>query len=118
MVEFLGRKECKSQCRGGRGNASLTEKKSDSLDSKKKGLADIHSERENPALRSGGDLVVTVFVKNAEGSEIASRLSGYFVIQGREFPFKGIAFGRIGGHNASVNLSKKVLDEISKIGID
>ena len=61
---------------------------------------------------------VTVFVKNADGSEIAAKLSGYFVIQGKEFRFSAIAFGRIGGHNASVKITKTTLNRISKMGID
>ena len=61
---------------------------------------------------------VTVFVKSASGSEIASKLSGYFVVKGQEFRFKAIAFGRIGGHNASVQISKATLDKVAKMGID
>jgi hypothetical protein len=61
---------------------------------------------------------VKVFVKNARGSEIASKLSGYFVIKGQEFRFTAIAFGRIGGHNASVKVAKTTLDKIAKMGID
>ncbi|MEO9319925.1 MAG: hypothetical protein ABI361_04560 [Nitrososphaera sp.] len=64
------------------------------------------------------DPSLTVFVKSAEGSEIASKLSGYFVLRGVEFRFKAIAFGRIGGHNASVTLSKKTTEEIKKMGLD
>ncbi|MFL6308864.1 MAG: hypothetical protein ACJ70Z_08135 [Nitrososphaera sp.] len=64
------------------------------------------------------DIPVTVFVKSASGSEIASKLSGYFVIKGQEFRFNAIAFGRIGGHNASVKISKTTLEKIAKMGID
>jgi hypothetical protein len=59
-----------------------------------------------------------VFVKSASGSEIASKLSGYFVIMGQEFRFTAIAFGRIGGHNASIKISKTSLDKIAKMGVD
>ena len=61
---------------------------------------------------------VKVFVKNARGSEFASKLSGYFVVKGQEFRFTAIAFGRIGGHNASVKVAKTTLDKIAKMGID
>ena len=64
------------------------------------------------------DIPVTVFVKSASGSEIASKLSGYFVIKGQEFRFTAIAFGRIGGHNASIKMSKTTLEKIAKMGID
>jgi len=61
---------------------------------------------------------VKVFVKNARGSEVASKLSGYFVVKGQEFRFTAIAFGRIGGHNASVKVAKTTLDKIAKMGVD
>jgi hypothetical protein len=64
------------------------------------------------------NISVTVFVKSASGSEIASKLSGYFVVKGQEFRFTAIAFGRIGGHNASIKIPKTALDKIAKIGID
>lgn len=61
---------------------------------------------------------VKVFVKSASGSEIASKLSGYFVVKGQEFRFTAIAFGRIGGHNASVKIAKTTVDKLAKMGID
>ncbi|HJU35216.1 MAG TPA: hypothetical protein VJ695_08855 [Nitrososphaera sp.] len=64
------------------------------------------------------DIPVTVFVKSASGSEIASKLSGYFVVKGQEFRFTAIAFGRIGGHNASVKIPKATLEKLAKIGVD
>ena len=64
------------------------------------------------------DIPVTVFVKSASGSEIASKLSGYFVVKGQDFRFTAIAFGRIGGHNASIKVSKTTLDKVAKMGID
>src|ERR671934_2834256 len=64
------------------------------------------------------EIPVTVFVKSASGSEVASKLTGYFVIKGQEFRFTAIAFGRIGGHNASVKIAKITLDKIAKMGID
>ncbi|HEY1248060.1 MAG TPA: hypothetical protein VGE97_03630, partial [Nitrososphaera sp.] len=64
----------------------------------------------------GDNIPVTVFVKSASGSEIASKLSGYFVIKGQEFRFTAIAFGRIGGHNASIKIPKTTLDKIEKMG--
>lgn len=69
-------------------------------------------------MERAGDVPVTVFVKNAQGSEIAAKLSGYFVVKGKEFRFTAIAFGRIGGHNASVKIAKTNLDKIAKMGID
>ncbi|HZC21628.1 MAG TPA: hypothetical protein VE223_08290 [Nitrososphaeraceae archaeon] len=67
---------------------------------------------------SNSQVQVDVFVTNARGSEIASKLTGYFVIKDQQFKFAAIAFGRIGGHNISLNLSKRTLEKIRKIGID
>lgn len=65
------------------------------------------------------DIAVDVHVNNVTGTEIASKLSGYFVIGGnRTFRFKAIAFGRIGGHNISLSVSKKTLADIKKMGLD
>jgi hypothetical protein len=65
------------------------------------------------------DIAVDVHVNNVTGTEIASKLSGYFVIGGnRTFRFKALAFGRIGGHNISLSVSKKTLADISKMGLD
>lgn len=71
-------------------------------------------------MRDGGegDLPVKVFVKSSSGSEVASKLAGYFVVKGQEFRFSAIAFGRIGGHNASVKIAKSTIDKIAKMGID
>ncbi|MGI0047936.1 MAG: hypothetical protein ACREAW_00200 [Nitrososphaera sp.] len=69
-------------------------------------------------MRKDDDIQVTVFVKSASGSAVASKLSGYFVIKGQEFRFTAIAFGRIGGHNASVKIAKSNLDKIAKMGVD
>ena len=64
------------------------------------------------------DIPLTVFVKNASGSEIASKLTGYFVLKGQEFRFRAIAFGRIGGHTASVTIPKTTLAKVAKMGFD
>jgi hypothetical protein len=65
------------------------------------------------------DIAVDVHVNNVTGTEIASKLSGYFVIGGNKtFRFRAIAFGRIGGHNISLFVSKKALADIKKMGLD
>lgn len=62
---------------------------------------------------------IDVYVNNVMGTEIASKLSGYFVIKGeRSFRFRAIAFGRIGGHNISLSISKKTLQAIKKMHMD
>jgi hypothetical protein len=67
---------------------------------------------------NNSDVQVVVFVTNARGSEIASKLTGHFVIKGQEFNFTAIAFGRIGGHNISLSISKRTLEKIKKMQID
>jgi hypothetical protein len=67
---------------------------------------------------SDDNIQVTIFVNSARGSEIASKLMGYFVIGGQEFRFTAIAFGRIGGHNISLTISKNILQKIKRMGID
>src|SRR5919199_6827987 len=62
--------------------------------------------------------IVNIFVTNARGSEIASKLTGYFIINNQKFNFTAIAFGRIGGHNISLKIAKKTLEKIKKMGLD
>jgi hypothetical protein len=64
------------------------------------------------------NIPITVFVKKVDGSEIASKLSGYFIVKDQKFPFTAIAFGRIGGHNASVMISKTNLEKANRMGVD
>ena len=59
-----------------------------------------------------------VFIHNTSGGEIASKLVGHIRICNQEFRFKAIAFGRIGGHNISLDLSKKSIERIRKMGLD
>jgi hypothetical protein len=68
--------------------------------------------------KDDNEIPVTVFVKSSSGSEVASKLSGYFVIKGKEFRFTAIAFGRIGGHNASVKIARTAQNKIAKMDID
>jgi hypothetical protein len=74
--------------------------------------------REDDDENNNSHVQVAVFVRNARGSEIASKLTGHFVIKGQEFSFTAIAFGRIGGHNISLKISKRTLAKIKKMQID
>jgi hypothetical protein len=69
-------------------------------------------------MRKDDEIQVTVFVDSSSGSEVASMLSGHFVLKDQKFKFTAIAFGRIGGHNASVKIAKATLDKIAKMDID
>jgi hypothetical protein len=60
----------------------------------------------------------TVVVTSSRGGNIASKLRGYILIDGKKFHFNAIAFGRIGGHNVSLSLSKRILAEVTRMGLD
>ena len=59
----------------------------------------------------------TVVITSSRGGNIASKLRGYILIDGKKFHFNALAFGRIGGHNIKLNLSK-TLAEVTKMGLD
>lgn len=61
---------------------------------------------------------VSVFIKNAKGSELASKIIGYFTVRNEQFRFTAIAFGRIGGNNIGLKIAKKTLDKVKSMGID
>ena len=69
-------------------------------------------------LPSNENIPIAIYVKNARGSNIASKLTGYFIVNNRQFRFTAVAFGRIGGHNIALTIGKKTLNEISKMGIE
>jgi hypothetical protein len=60
----------------------------------------------------------TVVITSTRGGNIASKLRGYILISGKKFYFSALAFGRIGGHNISLNLTKKTLNEVRKMGLN
>jgi hypothetical protein len=60
----------------------------------------------------------TVVITSSVGGNIASKLRGYILIDGKKLHFSALAFGRIGGHNVSLNLSRKTLAEVTKLGLD
>lgn len=59
-----------------------------------------------------------VYVTSVDASDITSRLNGYFTLDGAKIRFKGIAFGRIGGHNVHVKISKRAEAMIRRMGYD
>lgn len=59
-----------------------------------------------------------IFVEKAQGGQYASKLKGYFIVRNTKFKFNAIAFGRIGGHNISLNLTKKTLDKLKEFGYE
>jgi len=64
------------------------------------------------------NIKVDVFINNSSGGEVASKLSGYFIVNNKSFRFSAIAFGRIGGHNISLKLSTSSINKLKKMEID
>ncbi|HEX2487697.1 MAG TPA: hypothetical protein VHJ57_03850 [Nitrososphaeraceae archaeon] len=69
-------------------------------------------------LGDNDELKVDVFINNSSGGEVASKLTGYFVVKNKSFRFSAIAFGRIGGHNISIKLSTSSINKLTKMEID
>lgn len=61
---------------------------------------------------------VTIYVTSATGSDVASKVNGYFTVKGEKIRFRAIAFGRIGGHNVNVKIAKSNIVKIRKMGFD
>lgn len=59
-----------------------------------------------------------IYVEKAQGGQYASKLRGYFIIKDTKLKFNAIAFGRIGGHNISLHLTKKTLSKLKEFGYD
>jgi hypothetical protein len=59
-----------------------------------------------------------IHVKRVSEGPLASKLSGYFLIDNIKINFKAIAFGRIGGQNVSLKIAEKKYDQIKKMGMD
>ncbi len=63
-------------------------------------------------------LGMQIHVNNVHGSQMAAKITGTFSIDGHEFRFTAIAFGRIGGQNIGAKLSKTTTDGLEKLGHD
>lgn len=57
-----------------------------------------------------------VHINNIHGSQMAAKITGKFTIDGNEFRFTAIAFGRIGGQNIGAKISKTTEKELEKLG--
>ena len=57
-----------------------------------------------------------VHINNIHGSQMAAKITGTFDLDGNEFRFTAIAFGRIGGQNVGAKLSKTTENELKKLG--
>ena len=61
---------------------------------------------------------IKIKINNVNGSQMAAKITGTFELQNKSFRFSAIAFGRIGGQNIGVKLSKTTEKEIAKLGYD
>ena len=59
------------------------------------------------------DAVVT----SIKGKEGMYHLRGRVVFDGEELPFRGVAFGRFGGHNVSVEFLKNTVKRLRQKGL-
>ena len=46
-------------------------------------------------MNDNDSIPVSIFIKDAKGSELASKIVGYFTVRDQQFRFTAIAFGRI-----------------------
>ncbi len=59
---------------------------------------------------------IKVNINNIHGSQMAAKITGNFEIDNNSFRFTAIAFGRIGGQNVGVKLSKTTEKTLEKLG--
>ena len=59
-----------------------------------------------------------VHINNIHGSQMAAKITGKFTLDGNNFRFTAIAFGRIGGQNIGAKISKTTEKELEKLGYD
>ncbi len=59
-----------------------------------------------------------VHINNIHGSQMAAKIIGKFILDGNEFRFNAIAFGRIGGQNVGAKISKTTEKKLEKLGYD
>ena len=61
---------------------------------------------------------LSVHINNVHGSQMAAKITGRFTLDGKDFRFTAIAFGRIGGQNVGAKLSRETQAELKKLGHD
>lgn len=59
-----------------------------------------------------------VHINNIHGSQMAAKINGKFTLDENSFRFTAIAFGRIGGQNVGVKLSKSTEKQLEDLGFD
>ncbi|MBM3898372.1 MAG: hypothetical protein FJ358_07625 [Thaumarchaeota archaeon] len=56
-------------------------------------------------------------VTSIKGKEGMYHLRGHIVFDGEDLPFRGVAFGRFGGHNISVEFLKNTVQRLKQKGL-
>ena len=56
-------------------------------------------------------------VTSIKGKEGMYHLRGHLIFDGEELPFRGVAFGRFGGHNVSVDFPKNTVKKLKQKGL-
>ncbi|MDG6938803.1 MAG: hypothetical protein JRN39_00130 [Nitrososphaerota archaeon] len=59
-----------------------------------------------------------IYVTEAHMGAVAGFMKGYVMIEETKARFKGVIFGRIGGHNVSVKFMPAAVSALGKKGID
>ncbi|MGH1522431.1 MAG: hypothetical protein ACRBB2_08815 [Nitrosopumilus sp.] len=59
-----------------------------------------------------------IHINDVHGSQMAAKITGKFTLDGNEFRFTAIAFGRIGGQNVGAKISKTTEKELQNLGYD
>ena len=59
-----------------------------------------------------------VHINNIHGSQMAAKITGKFTLDGNNFRFTAIAFGRIGGQNIGAKISRPTEKELENLGYD
>ena len=58
---------------------------------------------------------IKIHVNNVDGTQMAAKINGTFEIDNNSFEFTAIAFGRIGGQNIGVKLSKETENKLKSL---
>ena len=61
---------------------------------------------------------IKIHINNIHGSQMAAKITGKFNLDGNDFRFTAIAFGRIGGQNVGAKLSSSTEKELKDLGYD
>ena len=61
---------------------------------------------------------IQVHINDVNGTQMAAKIDGTFIVENHKFPFEAIAFGRIGGQNIGAKITKSTESELKHLGYD